>query len=545
MFMDIFYNLNMFKKHKKSNVTRNQSKNLMDNIVKASTLLTTDMNFKHLVSVVVEQSLDITRSSMCAFFIYNNENDKNEPLTLIYKRGYWESKKEFSRSQPLIEFIEESRESVIVLKRSKSNPFPDIFLNNEMKSGIALPIYTQTAHIGILILNSKNKNYYNRSRFQFLDSFSKMSSGLLHNALLYSQMKESYKKIQHMERYQEGIFSSMTNLLITIDSIGNFQYANTQARNRFNLGDNYIGIHYKDFFKKSLSKTIINSINKTNTRGDELLGLEGIYKGELDNDMDFKLNISPLVGVRGKKLGSILIFTDESKEQELKKQMTVITEERRQIKDMFGRYLSKDLVNSLINKPDLVKPGGDQKQATVLFADIRGYTSFSEGKDPAYIIEILNEYFNEAVEKVISSKGYIDKFIGDCIMAAWGVPMMSEDEDAINAVTCALEIQKLIDSKERHFFKGRAENLKVGIGMHTGYLVAGNLGSSRRMDYTIIGDTVNVAARLEGVAEAGEVIITQSTKERLRGKFILEERTPVLVKGKTKPIAIYNVIDRI
>ena len=119
--------------------------------------------------------------------------------------------------------------------------------------------------------------------------------------------------------------------------------------------------------------------------------------------------------------------------------------------------------------------------------------------------------------------------------------MVTEQEDAINAVSCALEIQQLIASPTRNFFKGEAADLRVGFGIHTGHLVAGNLGSLRKMNYSIIGDTVNIAARLEGVAQAGEIIITQETKDLLDNKFILDKRKPVMVKGKSKEISIYNV----
>lgn len=225
--------------------------------------------------------------------------------------------------------------------------------------------------------------------------------------------------------------------------------------------------------------------------------------------------------------------------------MEVAVEERRAIKDMFSRYMSTEVVRSLMEAPELVKPGGDKKNATVFFADIRGYTSFSEGQEPEYIIEILNEYFSEAVEHVVESGGYIDKFIGDCIMAVWGVPLVSEEKDAINAVACALEIQQLIRSSTRRFWQKEASKLKVGIGINTGPLVAGNLGSQRRMDYSVIGDTVNLAARLEGVAKADEVIITQTTREYLGDHFKLEKRPAVRVKGKADPIQIYNVLKRV
>lgn len=517
-----------------------QKTGMMDEIIRASSLLSRDMNYNNLVSVLVEQSLDVTRSDLSVLYTYSENREENHSVLKRYKRGRWDVDDNIDRDSSLVNFIEESQETVLVLKRAENGHFSSIFLHDDMKSAIALPICTPDSKIGILILNSVENNFYNRSRFQFLDSFCKLSSGMMNNARLFSEMKESYKKIEIMERYQEGIFSSMTNMLLTLDSKGNLFYANKEALKSFDINDENFGKSYTELFSNNLSKIILQSIEETITEGKSFPGIKGIFK-----NIDFKLNLSPLMGVRGKKLGSILIFTDETREQELKKQMTTVTGERRQIKDMFARYLSKDLVNNLINKPELVKPGGDQKQATVLFADIRGYTSFSEGKDPSYIIDILNEYFNEAVESVIKNNGYIDKFIGDCLMAAWGVPMMSEEKDAINAVTCALEIQNLVNSKKRLFFRGKAEDLKVGIGIHTGHLVAGNLGSSRRMDYTIIGDTVNVAARLEGVAEAGEIIITESTKEKLSGLFVLEKRTPVKVKGKAKAIHIYNVIDRI
>ena len=127
-------------------------------------------------------------------------------------------------------------------------------------------------------------------------------------------------------------------------------------------------------------------------------------------------------------------------------------------------------------------------------------------------------------------------------MAAWGVPIVNEEKDAVAAVSCAVEIQNLVKSRERKFFKGIASGLKVGIGMHTGHLVAGNLGSSRRMDYSVIGDTVNIAARLEGVAGAGEVIITEKTRDLIGDHFKLKELEPVKVKGVEKPLHIFNVL---
>jgi class 3 adenylate cyclase len=312
------------------------------------------------------------------------------------------------------------------------------------------------------------------------------------------------------------------------------------AAERLGLSKNSSNTSIENLFKKNINRKIINQISLSGEDGKERLGIEGIYKREKD-EMDFSLNISPLKGKRGGHEGITLLFTDQSRERELQDQMESVVEERRQIKDMFSRYISKDVMQNIMESPDLVRLGGDKKIATIFFADIRGYTSFSEGKEPEYIIEILNEYFSQAVEIVIKHNGYIDKFIGDCIMAAWGVPMYTAEKDAVSAVSCAVEIQELVRARDRKFFRGKASQLKVGIGMHTGPLVAGNLGGAARMDYSVIGDTVNIAARLEGVAGAGDVIITQNTRDLIGDRFVLKELKPVKVKGKEKPIHIFNV----
>jgi adenylate cyclase len=514
---------------------------VLDELVRASSLLTGEINFKRLISILVEQSLDITHSDTAALYLYAS-GDTTADLVLAYKRGRHAVPEHLAGKSELVDFIVESSEAVVLLTPEES-PFGDLLLTDRMQSGMALPIATTKTRIGILVLNSLRPHFYNRARFQFLDSFVGLASGMLHNAKMFTELQDYLKQIEELERYQASVFSSMTNLLVTTDDAGRVHYFNRAAADRLGVTETNIGQKLDSVFGKGLSKRVISSLDRVRQTGSSILGIEGIYRDK-GGDMDYSLNVSPLVGKRGRHEGLTLLFTDQTAETELKQQMEVVSEERRLIKDMFARYLSNDIVQSLMDKPELVKPGGGAKEATIFFADIRGYTSFSEGKDPAYIVEVLNDYFTEAVEVVIRHRGYIDKFIGDCIMAAWGVPMVNEEYDAVQAVTCAVEIQELVNSKSRSFFTGKASKLRIGIGMHTGPLIAGNLGSARRMDYTVIGDTVNVAARMEGVAGAGEVIITGETRKHLGDAFKLQEREPVKVKGKTKAIPIYNVIGK-
>jgi len=514
---------------------------VLDELVRASSLLTDEINFQRLISILVEQSLDITHSDIGALYLYAQDDAKADAV-LAYKRGRHLVPDRLPHQSELIDFLIESDEAVVLLAAGES-PFSDLLLTDQMQSGMALPVSTPKARIGTIILNSLQPDFYNRSRFQFLDSFVGLAGGMLHNARMFAELQEYLRHIEELKRYQESVFASMTNLLITTDDSGRIHYFNRAAADRLGVTEANIGERLDAFFGKGLSKRVVTTLDRVKETGTSLLGIEGIYRDK-DGDMDFSLNVSPLKGARGRHEGLTLLFTDQTAETELKQQMEIVGEERRLIKDMFARYLSSDIVQSLVDQPELVKPGGGSKHATIFFADIRGYTSFSEGLDPEYIIQVLNEYFSEAVEIVIRHRGYIDKFIGDCIMAAWGVPMVNEEYDAVQAVSCAVEIQQLVNSASRTFFTGKASKLRIGIGMHTGPLVAGNLVSSRRMDYTVIGDTVNVAARLEGVAGAGEVIITGETRKHLGDAFKIEERKPVKVKGKAKAIPIYNVVGK-
>ncbi len=513
-------------------------------LVRAGTLLSNEHRHILQLKTLVDQAFDISGSDIACMYLYEEQSGSGD-LKLTAERGGYEVSEQFKPTDELVEFMEECGET-LVLNHRHPLFFRSAFLTEGMKSALVLPLSTATAHLGYILMNSKKEDFYKAETYHFLESFVHLAGGMLQSSILYRELQKQFRQVDELQRYQENIFSSMTNLLITTDERAKIRYFNRAAADRLGLDESVLGASLEGRFRKNIGKRILNAVMNSDTDSRERPGLQGIFKtaGE-GEDMDFNLNVSPLLGKRGKKEGLTLIFTDQTRERELQEKMETVVEDRRLIKDMFSRYLSSDIVQALVDSPDLVKLGGDKKMATVFFADIRGYTSFSETKEPEYIIGVLNEYFSEAVEIIIEHRGYIDKFIGDAIMAAWGVPMYSEEQDAIEAVACAVELQELVTSKKRSFFTGEASHLKVGIGMHTGPLIAGNLGSRRRMDYSVIGDTVNLAARLEGVAGPSEVIITQETRDRIGDRFKLKELKPVRVKGKEKPIHIFSVLKQV
>jgi len=216
--------------------------------------------------------------------------------------------------------------------------------------------------------------------------------------------------------------------------------------------------------------------------------------------------------------------------------------EKRKMKRLFGQYVSKDVYDQLVENPELARLGGQRRQMTVLFSDIRGFTTVSESGQPEEIVAILNEYFTRMVEIVFAHKGTLDKFVGDMVMALFGAPL-DDPQHAEHAVDAALAmIRELHRLNEKWTAEGRPA-LDIGIGISTGPMIAGNIGSEAIMSYTVIGDTVNLGARLESLNKqyGTRIIISEATREALPGRYVFRPLGDVVVKGKTKPVAIYEV----
>ncbi len=223
------------------------------------------------------------------------------------------------------------------------------------------------------------------------------------------------------------------------------------------------------------------------------------------------------------------------------------TEERRarDIRRMFSSYVSKRIVDELIRDPRKMKLGGDRKELTVLFSDIRGFTTFSEKHEPEEVVSQLNEYLGAMTLVVFEHEGTLDKFVGDAVMAFWGAPLDQPDH-AVRAVRCAQamivrlkELQKKWEAEGKHV-------IDIGVGINTGEMIVGNMGAEgKKMDFTVIGDNVNLAARLEGLTRQynSHIIISQYTREKIGDSVAAAELASVTVKGKQKPVTIYGVGD--
>jgi adenylate cyclase len=203
------------------------------------------------------------------------------------------------------------------------------------------------------------------------------------------------------------------------------------------------------------------------------------------------------------------------------------------------RFLSPEVVEMVVANPD-IKLGGINQEVTVMFADIRGFTAMSEDMEPGRVVEILNEYFTRVTDVIFDNGGTLDKYIGDAVMAVFGAPI-SKGNDAANAVTSAIQIQRLLVELNRDAAARNWPELRVGIGINTGSAIAGNIGSPRRLDYTVVGDAVNTAQRLMTKAAGGQILISESTAKQLGKNFDLKRLPEMKVKGRSEAVPVSRV----
>jgi class 3 adenylate cyclase len=215
--------------------------------------------------------------------------------------------------------------------------------------------------------------------------------------------------------------------------------------------------------------------------------------------------------------------------------------ERERLRGTLGRYVSGDVARRILEEQDDLSLPGELRRATVLFLDVRGFTGVSEKLAPREVVSLLNAYFSIVVEAVARSGGTVNKFIGDAALCIWGAPREAQDPE-LSAVRAALEIQAGAKALGELRAAQGLLTVGLGIGINTGEVLAGNLGSHERLEYTVIGDAVNTAQRLESQAKAGEVLVSEEVYKAVAARVLAEPREPVLLKGKAQPVALWSVL---
>jgi adenylate cyclase len=390
------------------------------------------------------------------------------------------------------------------------------------RSILCVPIVNQKGKvIGVTqVLNKKNGVFTDEDESR-LKAFTAQIAISLENANLFAD-------VQNMKNYNESMLESMSNGVITLDDDGKIVTCNAAgARILGGRAQDIVGARADEIFAEE-NAWVIKRIHKleTDPTPEITMDAELLMNGER---ISVNSTILLLRSVEGRRLGTMVMFEDISSEKRLKSTMS--------------RYVDPAIADRLLAKGGDTM-GGQSVTATVLFSDIRGFTTLTEALGPQATVTLLNEYFEIMVNCITREGGMLDKFIGDAIMAEFGIPIAHDDDEDRSLRAAIAMITELREWNIRREAAGNPP-IQIGIGLNTDIVVSGNIGSKKRMDFTVIGDGVNLAARLEAACKrySAKILVSEFTKRRLRGVYRMREVDLVVVKGKTKPVSVYEVLD--
>ncbi len=390
------------------------------------------------------------------------------------------------------------------------------------RSVLCVPVVNKKGKvIGVTqVLNKRGGPFTDEDEFR-LRAFTAQVSIALENAKLFDD-------VQNMKNYSESMLESMTNGVITLNEDGKIITCNTAGLRIMQINpDAILERKAEDFFKGANAWILekINRIEETQT-SEVTMDAELEFGGE---KISVNITVVPLRSVESKKLGTMIMIEDISNEKRMKSTMS--------------RYMDPGLADKLLAGGDDIL-GGKSVFATCLFSDIRGFTTLTEELGAQGTVSLLNEYFTLMVECIQKEGGMLDKFIGDAIMAAFGLPIPHEDDEDRSVRAAISMINELIQWNKERVAHGK-KIVDMGIGICTDMIVTGNIGSPKRMDYTCIGDGVNIASRLESACKiySTRILISENTVKKLKRSYTTREIDRVIVKGKTEPIGIFEVLD--
>ena len=390
-------------------------------------------------------------------------------------------------------------------------------LKASQKNCIASPIITGKSVEGVLLLFDKESRNglikFTHQDLRLFDSLSKKVSLAYDNIKLIDSLKSSNKLV-------DNIMSSITTGIIMINALGEIEFVNHSAKKIFAIEqEDVINNHYFMVFQNN--PNLIELIESSELKN-EIIYEDNFKTVDMnENPHEINLTLSPVYNEDNDRSGVVFSFEDLSGINK--------------IKSTFKKYVSENIVDELLENENLLELGGAQNEVCVLFSDIRGFTALSEKMKPSEVVYLLNTYFEAMIDVVFAHNGTLDKIIGDELMVLYGVPLKNKN-DSQSAVSSALSMFKALEKFNKQMEKEHLPKLEIGIGINFGKVVSGNIGSERQMNYTVIGDAVNLASRLCSHAKPGEIVVSKSVYERLEAREGFNAQAPIMVKGKSQEI---------
>jgi len=411
----------------------------------------------------------------------------------------------------------------------------------ETRSEMAVPMLVGDKIIGVLDAQSPEVNAFNEDDLRILSSVAAQAVIAIERARLYEETRQKMIEIATMKNYMDNIFASITSGVITTDVEGKITTFNRAAETILGIpSEQAVGRRYQDVLNFFEGTPFPSLVEEAKTFERSYLASEVEFQLPQRGKVSLSLDLCTLKDQAGEPLGVAVVIDDLTEKKRLESEREWEEQEKQRIRELFQRYVAPTVVERLIEGSDQVALGGKRQVVTVLFADIRGFTSFSETRMPEDLIEILNRHLSLAAQAVLEQEGTLDKFMGDGVMALFNAPLPQPDH-TLRAVRAALAMQEAI--ADYHHELDSEVRLSFGVGINVGEAVVGNVGTAELMNYTAIGDSVNLAKRLQENAVAGQILLSQSACQAVSEHVRVRALEPIKVKGRSSTEPVYELME--
>jgi adenylate cyclase len=512
-------------------------------LLKATASLGQSLNLEKTLQAVMDEARDLMQADRSTLFLL--DRDKRELWSKVASAdGQTKIEIRIPADRGIAGYVASTGQTLNILDAygdPRFDPSIDRRTGYRTRTILCMPVFnSENVLIGVTQLINKHQGSFNALDEEFMRAFNIQAGIALENAQLF-------ERVLLEQQYQKDVLQSLSDAVISTDMQGRIVTINNAALQLLGcleaktdevqaqeMSERLVGqFVWETVPIEPLQARLEESLNQANRfylpEQSLLLTIADSDSGLVQTiERSINLTVTPLMNPQDKVRGGLVVLEDISQEKRMKTTLY--------------RYMTPGVAEQVMALGDDALMIGERKEVSILFSDIRGYTSLTERMGAAEVVALLNNYFETMVDAVFAYKGTLDKFIGDALMAVYGAPLPLENH-AWMAVQSALDMRHRLAEFNQHR-QATAQPIRIGIGISSGEVVSGNIGSQKRMDYTVIGDGVDISSRLEGITKqyGCDIILSEFTYRLCQDKIWVRELDCVCVKGKTKPIQIYELI---
>lgn len=496
-------------------------------ITKVGSVVNSSLELEEVLRIVMDNIVRLTGAER-GFLMLRDES--GEMVTQVARNWTQESIKsgEGVTSRTVVQRVIESGEAIVTTNAQEDQRFSDkasvVAMN--LRSILCVPLKVKNELIGVIYTDNRIRTgIFSEAERDLLVAFANQAAVAIDNARLFTSLRRTLEEVTGLKNLMDNVFLSIASGVITTDVREQIVLVNRAAETILGHAKAEIEGHALDDILPTASPHIRPHLAQVRATDQAILGLEISHEDPTRGSLDWRFNLSPLKDASQKTQGIAIVLDDLTERKKLEAQ-----------KRLLQRMVSPAVLDQI--DPRTLQIGGKKVDVTALFADVRGFTSYSEKHTPEDLVAVLNRYLAACAEAVLDNEGTVDKFLGDAVMAWYNAPLPQPDH-TLRAVKTALAIRDAV--AKLHEELPPDAHLSFGIGIHYGDAILGWIGSEKRLEFTALGDSINTTKRLQENAAKNQILISNIAYERVKDSVDAEPFTPLAVKGKSQPIPVYDV----